>query len=135
MTRGHVLLIGLGVFALGGLALVALQGLGLEGPSAGIGAEALLVLVVLVWIGSYGWRVTQGDMTFMQMRRRYRQRYDSATDAELQRRFEALSETEQQALLDAVGQQDADAGPAAETPSADGNPAAEASPSTTTPAR
>ena len=125
MTRGHVLLIGLGVFALGGLALVALQGLGLEGPSAGIWAEALLVLVVLVWIGSYGWRVTQGDMTFMQMRRRYRQRYDSATDAELQRRFEALSETEQQALLDAVGQQDAGAGPAADTPSAAGNLAAE----------
>lgn len=135
MTRGHVLLIGLGVFALGGLALVALQGLGLEGPSAGIWAEALLVLVVMVWIGSYGWRVTQGDMTFMQMRRRYRQRYDSATDAELQRRFEALSETEQQALLDAVGQHGAGAGSAADAPSAAGNLAAEANTGNTSTAR
>ena len=108
MTRGHVLLVGLGVFALGGLALVVLQRFGLEGATAGIWAEALLVVVVMVWIASYGWRVMQGNMTFMQMRRRYRQRYDAATDAELMRQFESLSTAEQQALLDAVEQQDAE---------------------------
>jgi len=54
---------------------------------------------VVVWTGSYLLRVVTGRMTFMEQRRRYRQAYDQVTDAELQARFDALSEAEQQALL------------------------------------
>lgn len=104
MTRGQSLLIGLGVFALGGLGYGLFLASGLEGFSAGIAAEALLVVVVLGWTGSYLFRVVTGRMTYMEQRRRYRDAYDAATDAELQKRFEALSPEEQEALLREVGQ-------------------------------
>ena len=52
MTRGQSLLIGLAVFALGGLGYGIFLATGLEGFSAGIAAEALLVVVVLGWTGS-----------------------------------------------------------------------------------
>ncbi len=113
MTRGQSLLLGLGVFGLGGLGYALFLLSGLEGFSAGIAAEALLVLVVFGWTGSYLFRVVTGRMTYMEQRRRYRDAYDAATDAELQKRFEALSPEDQEALLREVGQLPADpAGPA-----------------------
>lgn len=99
MTKGHVLLLGLALLGLGGMLPQVLQWAGFGEPDTGLASTALLVLVVILWVASYGWRVVRGDMTFMQMRRQYRQRYDQATDEELLRRFEALSETEQQELL------------------------------------
>lgn len=104
MTRGQSLLIGLAVFALGGLGYGIFLATGLEGFSAGIAAEALLVVIVLGWTGSYLFRVVTGRMTYMEQRRRYRDVYDAATDAELQKRFEALTPEEQEALLREVGQ-------------------------------
>lgn len=99
MTKGHVLLLGLALLVVGGMLPQVLQWAGFGELNAGLASTALLVLVVILWVTSYGWRVVRGDMTFMQMRRHYRQRYDQATDEELLRRFEALSETEQQELL------------------------------------
>ena len=99
MTKGHVLLLGLALLGLGGMLPKVLQWVGLGEVNAGLASSALLVLVVMFWVASYGWRVVRGDMTFMQMRKKYRQRYDQATDEELLRRFETLSETEQQELL------------------------------------
>ena len=99
MTKGHVLLLGLALLGLGGMLPQVLQRAGFGELDTGLVSAALLVLVVILWVASYGWRVVRGDMTFMQMRRQYRQRYDQATDEELLRRFEALSETEQQELL------------------------------------
>lgn len=99
MTKGHVLLLGLALLALGGILARVAQWAGVGELNAGLVSSALLVLVVMLWVASYGWRVVRGEMTFMQMRKQYRQRYDQATDEELLRRFEALSEAEQQALL------------------------------------
>ena len=99
MTKGQVLLLGLALLVVGGMLPQVLQWAGFDELNAGLASTALLVLVVILWVASYGWRVVRGDMTFMQMRRHYRQRYDQATDEELLRRFEALSETEQQELL------------------------------------
>ena len=99
MTKGQVLLLGLALLALGGGLPQVLQWSGVAEPDAGLASTAVLVLAVILWIASYGWRVVRGDMTFMQMRRNYRQRYDEATDEELLRRFEALSEAEQEELL------------------------------------
>lgn len=99
MTKGHVLLLGLTLLALGGILPRVAQWAGVGELNAGLVSSTLLVLVVMLWVASYGWRVVRGEMTFMQMRKQYRQRYDQATDEELLRRFEALSETEQQALL------------------------------------
>ncbi len=102
MTKGHVLLLGLALLALGGVAPQVLGWAGLDGPAAGLASSALLMGVVILWVASYGWRVVRGDMTFMQMRKQYRQRYDQATDEELLRRFESLSQAEQQELLSSL---------------------------------
>ncbi|MEB3199045.1 MAG: DUF3007 family protein [Synechococcaceae cyanobacterium] len=109
MTRGGAILLGLAVLGLGGAGYALARFGGLEGFSPGIAASALLMLVVLVWTGSYLARVVGGRMTYIEQRRRYRSAYDALTDAELQARFEALSPEEQRRLLEDVGQLPADA--------------------------
>ena len=99
MTRARVLLIGLIILGLGGVGYVGFSAVGLEGFSAGIAAQSLLVLIVLVWTGSYLFRVITGQMTFMEQRRRYRDVYDEKARIDLEERFDALTETEQQDLL------------------------------------
>jgi len=113
-TRGGALLVGAGVFAIGGLGYWAFQAAGFEGFSAGIAAQALLVAIVLVWTGSYLFRVVTGNMTYMEQCRRYRSAYDAATEQDLQERFEALSPAEQEALLREIGQLPADGVPTGE---------------------
>ncbi len=118
MTRGSVLLAGLAVFGLGGIGYFAFRMGGFDGFTPGIAASALLMVIVLVWTGSYLFRVVSGRMTYMEQRRRYRAAYDAATDAELQARFEALSPEEQRRLLAEVGQLEAPA-EASESPATD----------------
>ena len=106
MTRGKVLLIGLAVLLLGGVGYVGFEAAGLEGFSAGIAAQAVLVLIVVVWTSSYLFRVVTGQMTYMEQRRRYREVYDEQETQDLEARFEALSPEEQQALLQKIGLDD-----------------------------
>lgn len=100
MSRLNVLLVGLLVLVLGGVGYGVFNAVGFEGASAGIAAEAVLVVIVVLWTGSYLFRVVTGNMTYMEQRRRYREEYDQITDAQLQDRFDALSPDEQQALLE-----------------------------------
>ena len=88
---------------LGGLGQVGFQAAGFEGFSAGIAAQALLVVIVVVWTGTYLFRVVTGQMTYMDQRRRYREVYDKQEADALQARFDALPEEEQQALLRKIG--------------------------------
>ena len=104
ITRGKALLAGLAIFGIGGIGYWGFQAAGFEGFSAGIAAQALLVVIVLVWTGSYLFRVVTGNMTYMEQRRRYRSGYDAATDEELQKRFEALSPEEQEKLMRELAQ-------------------------------
>ena len=104
MTKGQALLIGLAVLGLGAAGYGAFAATGFEGFSAGIAASAVLMLVVVLWTGSYLFRALTGGMTYMQQRRTYREAYDAYTDAELMRRFEALSPEEQARLLADSGQ-------------------------------
>ncbi|MFZ9752088.1 MAG: DUF3007 family protein [Cyanobium sp.] len=99
MTRGQVLLLGLGLLVLGAGGYGLFQATGLEGFSAGIAASVLLLLVVVGWTGTYLVRVVSGRMTFSEQRRRYRAGYDAATDAALEARFAALPADEQARLL------------------------------------
>jgi hypothetical protein len=99
MTKGGALLLGLAVLGLGAAGYAAFASTGFEGFSAGIAASAVLMVVVVLWTGSYLFRAVTGRMTYMQQRRDYRQAYDAFTDAELLRRFEALSPEEQARLL------------------------------------
>jgi hypothetical protein len=108
VTRGQALLVGLAILALGGSGFAIFKATGFEGFSAGIGASALLMVVVLAWTGSYLFRVISGRMTYMEQRRRYRATYDARTDAELLARFDAMTPEEQANLLSEVGQLPAD---------------------------
>ncbi|BEV35684.1 DUF3007 family protein [Synechococcus sp. M16CYN] len=103
MTRGKVLLIGLAVFLIGGLGQISFQMAGFQGFSSGIAAQALLVLIVMVWTTSYMLRVITGRMTYMEQRRRYRSVYDEVAANDIEARFTALTEKEQQALLNQLG--------------------------------
>ncbi len=108
MTRAGVLKLGLGLLATGGLGYWLFEALGLEGFSAGIAAEALLVVVVVVWTSSYLFRVVTGRMTYMQQRRRYRSEYDQLTAQQLQERFDAMSPEEQEALMASIAEDQAE---------------------------
>ncbi len=109
MTRKGALLLGLAIFALGGLGYLGFQASGLEGFSPGIAASGILMLLVVGWTSSYLLRVVTGKMTYMEQRRTYRSAYDAITDDALQAKFDALSPEEQTKLLAEVGQIQADA--------------------------
>ena len=111
MTRGKVLLIGLGVLLLGGVGYVGFDAAGFEGFSAGIAAQAVLVLIVVVWTSSYLFRVVTGRMTYMQQRRRYRSEYDQLTAQQLQERFDAMTPEQQQALMASIAEEEASPSP------------------------
>ncbi len=102
LTRLNVLLIGLLVLVMGGIGYGVFSAAGFEDASAGIAAEAVLIVIVVVWTGSYLFRVVTGKMTYMEQRRRYREGYDQITDEQLQNRFDSLSPEEQQALLQQI---------------------------------
>jgi len=99
LTRANVLQIGLAVLLLGPVGYGFFRLIGFEDASAGIAAEALLILIVFGWTGSYLFRVLTGKMTFMEQRKRYRDVYEKKSIAELQSRFESMSEDEQNRLL------------------------------------
>ena len=82
------------------------EALGLEGFSAGIAAEALLVVVVVIWTSSYLFRVVTGRMTYMQQRRRYRSGYDELTSQQLQDRFDAMTPEQQQELMASISEEE-----------------------------
>lgn len=104
MTRGQAILLGLAVTLIGGAGYWGFQASGLDGFSSGIAASGLLMLLVLGWTSSYLFRVVTGRMTYMQQRKRYRQRYEAETTEVLEARFAALSPEEQQRLLEEIGQ-------------------------------
>ena len=108
MNRAQAILLGVGVFALGGIGYALFQANGLEGFSAGIATSAVLTVLVLGWTGSYLFRALTGNMTYMQQRRSYRQAYDTMTNEQLQSKFDALSPDEQERLLRETGQLEAD---------------------------
>ena len=109
MTRKGVILLGLAIFALGGLGYLGFQASGLEGFGPGLAASAILMLLVVGWTSSYLLRVVTGKMTYMEQRRTYRSAYDAITDEALQAKFDALSPEEQKRLLAEVGQIQTDA--------------------------
>lgn len=104
MTKGQSLLLGLAVLGFGALGYGLFQAGGLQGFNAGIAASALLMVLVLGWTASYLLRAVTGNMTYMQQRRTYRDAYDSFTNAELERKFQALTPAEQERLLRESGQ-------------------------------
>ncbi len=102
MTRARVIQLGLAIFFLGAISYWAFLKLGFQEFSAGIASEAFLVVLVIFWTASYLLRVVQGKMTFMEQRKRYLKEFNQFTTADLQARFESMSEEEQIKLLEEI---------------------------------
>lgn len=88
MRRIDVLGITLAVFAAGGLAYLLFKIVGFDSSSAGIWSQALLVVVLIGWVGTYLFRVAGHKMTYNQQLNDYEEavlqkRLDEMTDEEL----------------------------------------------------
>ncbi|WOD40591.1 DUF3007 family protein [Nodosilinea sp. E11] len=98
MRRIDVIAIGIGIFLAGGGLFVGFRLFGLDGISAGIWSQAVMVGGVVAWLASYLLRVVTRNMTL-------NQQMDDYESAVLQRRLDELS-PEQLADLQAKLDQD-----------------------------
>ncbi|MFZ4675301.1 MAG: DUF3007 family protein [Nodosilinea sp.] len=103
MRRIDIIAIGIGIFLAGGGLFVGFRLFGLDGISAGIWSQAIMVGGVVAWLSSYLFRVVTRNMTL-------NQQMDDYELAVLQRRLDELS-PEQLAALQAKLDQDDDAKP------------------------
>jgi hypothetical protein len=103
MRRIDIIAIGIGIFLAGGGLFVGFRLFGLDGISAGIWSQAIMVSGVVAWLSSYLFRVVTRNMTL-------NQQMDDYESAVLQRRLDELS-PEQLAALQAKLDQDDDAKP------------------------
>jgi hypothetical protein len=87
MRRIDTIAIALSIFLGGGLIYLVLQGTGLDGISAGIWTQVLLVLGLLAWASTYLLRVLNKKMT-------YNQQLEDYKEAVLQKRLESMSPEE-----------------------------------------
>lgn len=87
MRRIDVFSIGLGVFAAGGLAYVVFQVFGLDGITAGVWSQVLLVAGLIGWTATYVGRAVGKKMTYNQQRQDYEEAY-------LQKKLEELTPEE-----------------------------------------
>jgi hypothetical protein len=87
MRRIDVIGIGFGVFIAGGVAYLALQGVGMDNANAGIWSQVLLVGGLIGWLVSYLTRVLSKNMTYNQQLKDYE-------DAVLQKRLDEMTPEE-----------------------------------------
>ena len=67
-------------------------------------SNLILIIIVLLWVFSYLLRVINGNMTFMEQRKRYRELYEKKFAENLKNKFESLSNDEQKKLLEELDQ-------------------------------
>ena len=87
MRRIDAIAIAFAIFIGGGLIYLVLQGTGLDGISAGIWTQLLLVLGLIGWGSTYLFRVVNKKMT-------YNQQLQDYEEAVLQKRLEEMSPEE-----------------------------------------
>ena len=76
MTKLKVLQLGLFLAIFGFFSYKSAPFLGLSEISTSSISNLILITIVLVWVFSYLSRVINGNMTFMEQRKRYRQIYE-----------------------------------------------------------
>ena len=100
MSKLRVLQLGVLLSIIGLLSYKFSPYLGLSGISSSSVSNLILITIVLVWVSSYLLRVINGNMTFMEQRKRYRQLYEKKFTEKLEKKFELLSNDEQKKLLE-----------------------------------
>ena len=100
MTKLRVLQIGVFLAMIGFLSYKVAPFFGLTEINTSSISNVILITIVLVWVSSYLLRVINGNMTFMEQRKRYRQVYEKKFTEKLEKKFESLSSDEQKKLLE-----------------------------------
>ena len=100
MTKLKVLQIGIFLAVIGFFSYKVVPFFGLSEISTSSISNLVLITIVLVWVSSYLLRVINGNMTFMEQRKRYRQLYEKKFTEKLEKKFELLSNDEQKKLLE-----------------------------------
>ena len=99
MTKAKVLQIGFLIAFIGFLSYKLSPVFGLNELTTSSISSFILITIVLIWILSYLFRVVNGDMTFIEQRRRYREKYENLLTKKLEKKFNALSSEEQEKLI------------------------------------
>ena len=102
MTKLKVLQIGVFLATIGFFSYKVAPFFGLSEISTSSISNLILITIVLVWVSSYLLRVINGNMTFMEQRKRYRQVYEKKITEKLEKKFELLSNDEQKKLLEGL---------------------------------
>ena len=100
MTKLKVLQLGVLLAIIGFFSYKFAPYFGLSEISTSSISNLILITIVLVWVFSYLLRVVNGNMTFMEQRKRYRQEYEKKFNEKLENKFESLSNDEQKKLLE-----------------------------------
>ena len=100
MTKLRVLQLGLVLAIIGFFSYKFTLHFGLSGISTSSISNLILIIVLLIWVSSYLLRVINGNMTFMEQRKRYRQVYEKKFTEKLEKKFESLPNDEQKKLLE-----------------------------------
>lgn len=100
MRRIDVIAVGFGIFLAGGGLFLGFRLFGLDGISAGIWSQAVMVGGVVAWLASYLLRVVTRNMTL-------NQQMDDYESAVLQRRLDELSPEQLASLQEKLDQENA----------------------------
>ena len=100
MTKGKVIQIGLFFSFIGLISYGFAPQIGIDNFTASTISSCILILIVVTWVTSYVYRVVNGKMTFMEQRKRYRKEYEKVVNDKLETKFNALSQEEQQKLME-----------------------------------
>ncbi len=103
MTKGKVVQIGLLISLLGLLSYKLAPEYGIDKFPASTISNLILIVIVIIWVSSYIFRVVNGKMTFMEQRKRYRKEYEKIVNDKLEIKFNSLSKEEQEKLMEDLG--------------------------------
>ena len=62
-------------------------------------SNIILFSIIFIWVTTYLLRVVNGKMTFMEQRKRYRKKYDKLMEEKLKKKFNSMTDEEQNILL------------------------------------
>ena len=99
MTKGKIFQIGILISLLGFFIYKLTPILGLSDLTKGSISNLTLIIIVLIWVSSYFFRVINGKMTFMEQRKRYRDKYEKVMNEKLIKEFDSMSEDDKNKLL------------------------------------
>ena len=99
MTKGKVIQIGFLISLLGLLSYNFAPQLGFNYFTTSTISNFILIIIVMLWVSSYVYRVVSGKMTFMEQRKRYRKEYEKIMDSKLEMKFNSMSKEEQENFM------------------------------------